>query len=172
MGVLYALAIHEVDLFCFLLNREAPENIYAVLSNFYQPDIEETAMITMNFKNNLKCFAFETWLAPTGKLRDLIVVGSHQSARVDYLKPAELEIFDSSVIVDEKDGAKLFREAHEGTRTIPIEYKEPLKEELMHFLARIKDRGNPDSNARIGLRAVEMIEKAKQSAAENKPISF
>jgi len=172
MGVLYALAIHEVDIFCYLLNMEEPESIYASLSNYYQPDIEETAMIMMDFPDNVKCFAFETWLAPTGKTRDLIVVGTNQSARVDYLKSSEIQIFDTSVIVEEKNGEKSFREAQEGIRTIPIEFKEPLKEELRHFIARTKDRGQPDSDVNIGLRAVEMIEKAKQSAAENRPITF
>lgn len=173
MGVLYALAIHEVDLFCFLLNRENPSDIFAVLSNFYQPDIEETAMISMNFPGNTKCFAFESWLsAATGKQRDLVVVGTNMSGRVDYLKSAELELYDSSIIVEEKNGKKDFREAHEGKRVIPIEYKEPLKEELKHFLARIKDRGRPDSDVRVGLHAVEMIEKAKESAAKNTPIKF
>jgi predicted dehydrogenase len=173
MGVLYALAIHEVDLFCYLLNAENPLSIYAVLSHFFQPDIEETAMITMNFQNNITCFAFEGWLSPIhGKLRDLVIIGSNKSARVDYLKPAELQIYDSSVVVEDIEGRKEFRELHEGQRVIPIEYKEPLKEELKHFVARVKDRGRPISDAKIGLRAVEMVEKAKESAAKNKPILF
>jgi predicted dehydrogenase len=173
MGVLYALTIHEVDLFCYLLNHEHPESIYAVLSHYYQPAIEETAMITMTFPGNVKCFAFESWLAPTvGKQRDLVVIGTDKSARVDYLKPQELQIFDSAISVEEVSGQKEFKEIHEGSRVIPIEYKEPLKEELRHFIDRIKDRGKPISDAKIGLRAVEMVEKAKESAKKNMPISF
>ncbi|UCH89608.1 MAG: Gfo/Idh/MocA family oxidoreductase, partial [Thermoplasmata archaeon] len=173
MGVLYALTIHEVDLFCYLLNHEYPESIFAVLSNYYQPEIEETAMVTMNFPNNVKCFAFESWLSPIyGKQRDLVLIGTHKSARIDYLKPHELQIFDSSVVEENVEGRKEFKGLHEGSRVLPIDYKEPLKEEFKHFVARMKDRGKPNSDVRIGQRAVEMVEKAKESAAKNTPISF
>ena len=46
-----------------------------------QPDIEETAMITMDF-GGTKAYAFESWLMPAyGKQRDLVVVGFREDRR-------------------------------------------------------------------------------------------
>ncbi|MEA2054366.1 MAG: Gfo/Idh/MocA family oxidoreductase [Candidatus Thermoplasmatota archaeon] len=163
MGVLFALGIHEVDLFCYLLNKEYPEEIFATLGN-YIGKTEEIAQIITYFENNVKGYAFESWLSPNGKRRELVVVGSKMSAFVDYLKPNEIKIFD---VVISPQGI-----SNEGFYVIPIEYKEPLKEELKDFINCIKTRKQPIADMHTGKRAVEMIEKAITSAKEGKKIKF
>jgi len=154
MGVLFALGIHEVDLFCYLLNEEYPGEIFATISN-YIGETEEIAQIISYFNNNVKGYAFESWLSPNGKRRELIVVGSKMSAFIDYLKPNEIKIFD--VIISPQGISS------EGSYVIPIEYKEPLKEELKDFINSIKTRKQPIANMHAGKRAVETIEYAIKS---------
>ncbi len=163
MGVLFALAIHEVDLFCYLLNEEYPEEILATMGN-YIGGTEEIAQIVSYFDNNVRGYAFESWLSPNGKRRELIVVGSKMSVFVDYLKPNEIKVFDITI---SSEGIKT-----EGSYIIPIEYKEPLKEELENFIDCIKTREQPVANMYAGKRAVEMIEKAMVSAREGKRMKF
>ena len=155
MGVLFALGIHEVDLFCYLLNEEYPKKIFATTGN-YIGETEEIAQIITYFENNIRGYAFESWLSPTRKRRELLVVGSKLSAFVDYLKPNEIKIFDISI---SSQGI-----SNEGSYTISIEYKEPLKEELMDFISCIKTRKQPIANMYAGKRAVEMMEWAQKSA--------
>jgi predicted dehydrogenase len=166
MGVMYALAIHEVDLFCYLLNVDYPLEITSQVSRYLQEDIEEVAFLLMRFKNNTLGYAFESWMTPAeGKKRDLTIIGSKMSARVDYLKPQELQLFDASIIrVGE---AKTLKAEYEGSYTVPIPYKEPLKEEMKNFVDCIKSRNQPLSDMYAGKRAVEMIEIAFESAEKN-----
>jgi len=163
MGVLFALAIHEVDLFCYLLGREYPEGITATMDN-YIGGTEEIAQIISYFDNNVKGYAFESWLSPNGKRRELVVVGSKMSVSVDYLKPNEINVFDVTI---SSEGI-----ATEGSYVIPIEYKEPLKEELKNFVSCIKTRNKPVADMYAGKRAVEMIEMAIKSAIEGKKVEF
>jgi predicted dehydrogenase len=169
MGVMWALAIHEVDIFCYLLNKEYPQEIFAQTNNFLQKDIEELAFLVLKFEEGTLGYAFESWMTPVeGKRRDFTIIGSKMSAKVDYLKPQELQLFDASIVPVE-DGRN-FRAEYEGSYTVPIPYKEPLKEELRHFVECIKSREKPLSDMYAGKRAVEMIEIAFQSAKENRSI--
>ena len=163
MGVMFALAIHEVDIFCYLLDRDYPEAIFATTGN-YIGETEEIAQIISYFDNSVRGYAFESWLSPNGKRRELTVVGSKMSAFVDYLKPNEIKIFDITI---SSEGIST-----EGSYTIPIEYREPLKEELKNFIDCIETRKQPVADMYAGKRAVEMIEVAMKAAGEKKIIKL
>jgi predicted dehydrogenase len=170
MGVMFALAIHEVDIFCYLLNKDYPLEISAQISSFLQKDIEEVALLILRFENDTLGYAFESWMTPVeGKRRDLTIIGSKMSAKVDYLKPQELQLFDASIA--EIENHKLKAE-YEGSYTVPIPYKEPLKEELRHFIECIGSREQPLSDMYAGARAVEMIEVAFKSAKERSAVKM
>ena len=172
MGVIYALGVHEVDMFCYLMDKEYPDSIHTTASYALQSDIEETAMITMDF-NKTKAYAFESWLMPAyGKQRDLVVVGSEKTAKIDYLKPQELEVFDIRIAEQDFDGKTAFSVENEGSYTIPIPYAEPLKEELRHFIQCVNDRSTPISDGEIGLRAVRMAEAALESVKSGRTVGF
>jgi predicted dehydrogenase len=171
MGVLHSLGIHEMDLFCYLLNKDYPEGIYTHVERHFFSNIEETALIILTFEGDITCYAFESWMAPIGgKKRELTVIGNKMSARIDYLKPQELQIFDSAILPKKmteggsEDGVLDFELEQEGSYTIPIEYKEPLKEELKHFISCAQNHTQPISDMYSGKRAVEMIEVAFKSA--------
>jgi len=172
MGVIYALGIHEVDMYCYLMNVMYPKSIFASISVCLQKEIEETAMISLDF-GDVKGYAFESWLMPSsGKQRDLIIVGSEKSAKIDYLKPQELRIFDIRIAENISGGKINYNVDDEGSYTIPIPYAEPLKEELNHFIHCIKTREKPISDGMVGMRAVIMAEKALESARTGKMITF
>lgn len=172
MGVIYALGIHEVDMFCHLMNVDYPKSILVDTRCTLQPGIEETAMISMEF-DNATAYAFESWLMPaSGKQRDLIVVGSEKVAKIDYLKPQELQMFDIRIAEQDFDGKTAFNVENEGSYTIPIPYAEPLKEELKNFIHCIRSRDKPLSDGIMGMRAVEMAEAALKSASIKKSVEF
>lgn len=169
MGVIYSLGIHELDIFCYLLGVDYPKNIIAVTSKVYSQNVEETAMLVADF-GDVKGYAFESWLVPThGKRRDLAVVGSKMSARIDYLKPQELYLFDVRVI---SKGGVPARIEDKGNRVVSLPYAEPLKEELKHFISCVNSRQKPLSDGLVGLRAVAMAEAALVSAEAKRAIAM
>ncbi len=168
MGVMFALAIHEVDIFCHLLDVEYPQEISAQVSSFLT-DIEEVAFLLLRFANDTLGYAFESWLAPVyGKKRDLTIMGSKMSAKVDYLKPQELQLFNAAIIRMQEGGS--LKAEYEGAYTVPIPYREPLKEEMKNFVHCIETREKPLSDMYAGKRAVEMIELAFKSSEENRAV--
>jgi UDP-2-acetamido-3-amino-2,3-dideoxy-glucuronate N-acetyltransferase len=174
MGVLHALGIHEMDIFCYILGKKYPEEIYTHMEQHFFSGIEETAIIILKFEGDVTCYAYESWMAPAvGKKRDLIVIGDKMSARIDYLKPQELQIFDAAILPKKASTTTSepdFELEQEGSYTIPIEYKEPLKEELKHYITCVDEHTQPVSDMYAGKRAVEMVEVAFESAAAGKNI--
>lgn len=169
MGVIYALGIHELDIFCYLLGVNYPQGLSAVASNSYESNIEETAMLTMDF-GRTRGYALESWLVPVyGKMRDLVVVGSERSARVDYLNPQDLYMFDIRLVTENDIPIRV---EDEGEHTIPITSAEPLKEELRHFISCVNLRQKPLSDGMVGLRAVVMAEAAVMSSKVGRPVRF
>lgn len=169
MGVIYALGIHELDMFCYLLEVDYPKKLIAMANTIYGQDIEETAMITMDF-GNAKGYALESWLVPAfGKKRELIVAGTDKSAKIDYLDPEKLRLFDAKLIT--KNSMPILVE-NKGEYTISIPYAEPLKEELKHFIFCVRSRQKPLSDGLVGLRAVAMAEAALTSAKTSTVIKF
>lgn len=169
MGVIYALGIHELDMFCYLMGVDYPKSVTAVTSKAYSQDIEETAMLAVDF-GDVKGYAFESWLVPGHeKRRDLLVVGSQMSARIDYLKPQELCLFDTRVITE--NGAPTSIE-DKGERVVSIPYAEPLKEELRQFISCVNSRQKPLADGLVGVRAVVMAEAALTSARTGKAVKL
>ncbi len=169
MGVIYALGIHELDMFCHLIGVDYPGSVTAVTSNAHSPDIEETAMLAVDF-GHAKGYAFESWQVPGhGRRRDLLVVGSNKSVRVDYLKPDELCLFDIKVITE--DGVPVSVE-DKGEEVIPLPHAEPLKEELRHFISCVNSGHRPLTDGLVGLRAVVMAQAALTSAATGRGVAL
>ena len=163
MGVLFALGIHEVDIFCYLLSKEHPNAIFATIESYIGKG-EETAHITTYFDGDIKGYAFESWLTPVyGKKRELIVMGSKLAAYVDYLKINEIKFFDVSIYDNKVEASE---------NVVKIEKKEPLKEEICDFIKCMKERKKPIADMYSGKRAVEMIEKAIESAREGRKIKW
>ena len=169
MGVAYALGIHELDLFCHLLNVKYPLSLTAVGASWYGSGNEETLFIAMDF-GEAKGYALESWLMPGyGKRRDLVVVGTEKSARVDYLNIHELQVLEIRIVTR---NAEPLRVEDHGVRKIRVPHAEPLKEELRAFVSHVENRTRPQCDAVIGMRAVVMAEGARQSARLNRPVTF
>ncbi len=169
MGVIYALGSHELDLFCYLTGVDYPKSLIAAESRSYGQNTEETAVIVMDF-GHAKGYAFESWLvAAYGRMRDVVVVGSERSARVDYLKQQELHLFDSRIVTEE--GIPVNAEDG-GNSIVSLHYAEPLKEELKHFMSCVVSRQSPLTDSAVGLRAVVMAEAATRSARTGESVKL
>jgi UDP-N-acetylglucosamine 3-dehydrogenase len=109
------------------------------------------------------------WCSGHGRRRDLLVVGSKMSARIDYLKPQELCLFDTMVITE--NGVPTSIE-DKGEHVISLPYVEPLKEELRQFISCVSSRQKPLADGLVGVRAVAMAEAALALAKTGKAVSL
>ncbi len=169
MGVVFALGIHELDILCYLLDVDYPKEITATTASYVSGAVEEVTTITALFDDGVMGHAMESWLVPVyGKRRDLVLVGSERSARIDYLRPQELQIFDIRM----KKERNALSVENTQTITVNIDFKEPLKEELLHFVDCSANFKKPLSDGEVGARAVRMAETALESAKQKKTLNL
>lgn len=160
-GVLPSVAIHDVDVYAFLLG-EAPVEIDASLSSFVRDGVEETATITLEYGDATGVIN-ASWQVPVyGKRRHLVVVGSERVAFLDYLEDTTLELYDYRVVED--DGRLQART--EGATTHHVDGTEPLKAEVIDFVHAAETGGEPRAPGRVGARAVEVIEQCRRASED------
>jgi UDP-N-acetylglucosamine 3-dehydrogenase len=165
MGVLLALAIHDVDIYSYILKKDPKSILCSYQSNFWE-GIDDVAQINLDYGGTWG-YIFESWLSPVGtKIREIQVVGDQMSARIDYLKPDIVEIYDSGLIPENGE----YHVENEGNRVITIPYKEPLRAELEDFIKSIESHKQPVADMYSGLKAVEIIENAMESAKKGERI--
>jgi predicted dehydrogenase len=166
-GVLYSLAVHDVDIYRYLLD-ERPGSIYCRLDRWIREDVDETATLVLEFGDTTGVIN-ESWQVPIfGKRRDLIVVGSEQVAYVDFLADTEVEIFDYRV---ERTG-EMLRASEEGSTIHEAPDEEPLRLEVLDFIDACRHGDEPVATGRIGAETVEMLERAERSAATDSVVSL
>mgnify|MGYP006278715537 FL=1 len=159
-GVLYSLAVHDVDAYDFLLD-ERPERIHCTMHSTHRVDIDETTTLTLDYGDRTGVI-HSSWQIPVfGKRRDLAVVGTDGAAYLDYLADTEVEVYDASIVAD-ADGD--LRKRDEGKTVHEAEDAEPLKTELREFVAAAEGGRDPPASGRVGARTVELLEQAAAAA--------
>ena len=170
-GVIADFALHDIDTFCYLLD-EYPTEITCVGQSYKESSHEDVGFITLRFNSNIIANVGVSWLTPK-KVRELWVVGENKSACLDYLTQ-ELTIFDKGIVPQYNSfGEFSLITKQDGDDIRPfVPVKEPLKDEILHFLDCIKTRKMPISNAEIGTKIVKIIDYAYQSLKEKRTVSI
>lgn len=159
-GALFSLAVHDVDVYGWLLGRD-PERVYCTTDSTVRDGVDETATLTLSYGEGTTGVIRESWNVPVfGKRRGFTVVGTERSAHVDYLRNTELELHDATMVRDGDD----VRARQEGSRVHETDAYEPLRAEIEAFLDACETRETPSGSGRVGARAVELLERAAESA--------
>mgnify|MGYP000445226605 CR=1 FL=1 len=165
-GVLYSLAVHDVDISTFLLGEE-PERVYCSMDSVVRDGIDETATLVLEYDDATSVIN-ESWQVPVfGKRRDLVVVGSAKAAYLDYLEDTELELYESRVV--ERDGALGVRD--EGTQVHEVDQIEPLRAEVEEFVTACRGETTVSAPGSVGAYTVELLELAERSNDRNETVA-
>ena len=168
-GVITDFALHDFDTFCFLLDAY-PKEVTAVASSYNNSGFEDVGFCTLKFEDNIIANIGVSWLTPK-KVRDLWVIGEKCSASLDYLSQV-VEIYNKG-IVPEYDSFGEFKllTKQEGDCIKPfIPVKEPLKEEISHFLDCVITQKKPFTSSAIGIKVVKIIEACYRSLRKKSTI--
>jgi predicted dehydrogenase len=165
VSVISDLAVHDFSILDFLLH-EHPTAVSASGINHFPGTPENLAYITLFYDSGTIAHANVSWLAPV-KVRQILVGGSRRMITYDDLEPSEkVKIYDKGVSFT--DDPKKILEMRVGYRTgdmwAPrIETTEALRVEGEHFVECIEHNKVPQTDGRLGLRVVELIEAATSS---------
>ncbi len=150
VGVIKDTAIHDIDIFRFLLEKN-PREVYATTGKL-KHRYEDHATIILKFKDATGLIE-ANWLTPH-KLRELSVTGEYGVITLDYMTQ-DLTL----------EGDLWFMKAK-------TKWREPLKDELSHFVDAIINEKEPLVSGYDGLVALKIAEYALESARKGEPIKL
>ncbi len=165
INVIWDLAPHDISIILYLLGKE-PLSVSAHGTSHINPLIEDVAVVTLRFPENLMAIIHVSWLDPD-KIRRITVVGSKKMMVYDDVQPTEkIKIYDKGI--EKPKHYDTFAEFHYsykyGDIIIPnISGAEPLRTELNHFIDCIVNDKEPLSNGKNGLDVVKILEATQKS---------
>lgn len=169
INVIWDLAPHDISVILYLLGQE-PKAVHATGKAHINPLIEDVAVLTMEFADNLIAFVQTSWLDPD-KIRKMTIVGSKKMMLFDDVHPTEkIKIYDKGV--EKPHHYDTFAEFHYsykyGDIIIPkIDGNEPLRTELAHFIDCIENDEIPMSDGSKGVQVVKILEASQKSLQQS-----
>ena len=159
--IIWSFAPHDTSTMLMLLDDE-PVKVATFGGDYLNRDIYDTTLTNLEFKNGVKGHIFVSWLHPY-KEQKLVVVGSKAMAVFDDLSEEKLFIYPHKIEwVDGKIPV-----AHKAKYHTPeIDKKEPLKEELKHFIECVVKRTPPKTDGYEALRVLKVLDKAEKFLRE------
>jgi UDP-2-acetamido-3-amino-2,3-dideoxy-glucuronate N-acetyltransferase len=158
-NVLWSFAPHDISLILMLMGYEDPLKISAYGGAYINPNIFDTTLTIFEFKNGVMAHIFVSWLHPY-KEQKLVVVGSKKMALFDDLSEGKLFVYPHEIKLE---NGKIPVAHKADFITVDVPSKQPLKEELLHFINCIETRSIPKTDAREGLMVLKILEKAEHS---------
>jgi UDP-N-acetylglucosamine 3-dehydrogenase len=147
VGVILDIGVHDIDIISYLYHAQ-PWDVYAIAGNGVHTQ-EDHASIILRFDNNKAGVVETNWLTPH-KIRTFTVIGTEAVGYGDYLEQ------------------KIFIHDKEWVKEAKVERREPLRNELEHFLNCCKDGSEPLAPGVDGVRALKValasIESYKRSS--------
>jgi len=165
VSVISDLAVHDFAILDFLLS-EHPTAVSASGTNHFPGTPENLAYITLFYESGTIAHTNVSWLAPV-KVRQILVGGSKKMITYDDLEPSEkIKVYDKGISFT--DDPQQIHEMRVGYRTgdmwaPKVGVTEALRVEGEHFVDCILNGKVPETDGKLGLRVVELIEAATSS---------
>jgi len=162
-NILWSFAPHDISVILGLLGEE-PARVTAYGGDYVSNGVYDVTLTTLKFRNQVKAHIFVSWLHPF-KEQKLIVVGSKAMAVFDDVSEEKLFIYPHKI--EWKEG-KIPVAQKADYYPVEVERKEPLQEELRHFVGCVLERKRPRTDAEEGLRVLRVLEEAERSLVAGK----
>ena len=165
VSVISDLAVHDFAILDCLFG-EHPVAVSASGVNHFPGTPENLAFITLFYESGPIAHTNVSWLAPV-KVRQILLGGSKKMITYDDVEPSEkIKVYDKGVSFTD-DPQKIY-EMRVGYRTgdmwaPKLANVEALRAEAEHFIDCIVNSRVPETDGRLGLRVVEVIEAATSS---------
>lgn len=164
VGVILDLGIHDIDVMRYLVGSEVA-SVFASGGRIKHESFEDYANIMLSFKNGASGFVEANWLTPM-KVRKLALTCLKSFVEIDYITQS---VKISSSTYGRLDSFNLYRIPLEfDTRTISLEKREPLWNELKDFLDAIQKKRDPLISGRDGLKTMQVVMAAIESQKTGK----
>ena len=169
-GVMFADAIHFVDLFNYFMGK-TPARVLAATQDFLGRGMDDASLLSLEYETDrgVTWATVETNYFLPGKIREVTVIGSELSAVCDYnVAQYKIKTF-ANHHVKEGHGFK----AVEGTlHQVESPPEEPLLAELRAFVDSVQTRKAPRADGSAGVDSVRVLEAAQESARAGRTVAL
>jgi len=147
VDALWNLAPHDISIIQYWLQDPTPLSVVRRGGAYIQKDVEDVVFLNIMYPNNIMANIHVSWLDPR-RVRSMTVVGSKKMAIYDDTAENKIAIFDKGIDripvggKNRCDGNQDFQcfNYRSGDVLLPkIDFKEPLKVEIDHFIDCIQN---------------------------------
>jgi predicted dehydrogenase len=138
--------------------------------SYLRPGVEDVVFLTLRYPRDVLVGIQLSWLDPI-KDRRVTIVGDQKMVVYDDVHPTEkLRIYDKGATYQPTGGefSEFLAAVRDGDILIPkIDNREPLREQLLHFVHCVEHGERPRSDGREGLEIVRILEQAQADLARS-----
>ena len=171
VNALWDLAPHDLSMLRYWLNAD-PVDLVARGESYLKPGVEDVVFLTLNYPQKVLASIHVSWLDPV-KIRRVTVVGDRKMVVFDDTNTIEkLRIYDHGADYQPREGgfAEFIAAVRDGDIVIPrLEPREPLREQLAHFVDCIATATTPLTSAADGVAVVRVLERAEHELRPSAP---
>jgi UDP-2-acetamido-3-amino-2,3-dideoxy-glucuronate N-acetyltransferase len=166
-NILWSFAPHDISVILSLAG-EMPDRVTSVGGNYLHRQVADITLSTLSFPSDIKAHIFVSWLHPYKEQR-LVVVGDRKMALFNdvesedklLLYPHRIEWKDHIPVPDKKEAER-----------IPLDKKEPLREECQHFIDCITHSVKPKTDGKEALRVLRVLQACQRSLEQEGKVTF
>lgn len=172
---IWDLMIHDLSILDYFLGPIHPDQVHGITAagrDIVQAGIQDVVSASCTLPNGVFVSLFASWLAPVKK-RTFQIVGSKGAILFDDVAlTGKVTIYERQEtshesIVSYADFISAAKRSGD-IITPRVDVREPLKEQVTHFLDCVRDRCNPLSDALSGWRVVSLAERIDRRLKEGK----
>jgi predicted dehydrogenase len=169
VNALWDLAPHDFSMLRYWLGAD-PVDLVARGQAYLKPGTEDVVFVTLNYPDRVLASVHVSWLDPV-KVRSVTVVGDRKMVVFDDTHATEkLRIYDRGADYQPREGgfAEFIAAVRDGDIVIPrLEQREPLREQLEHFVDCINTGRQPIATADDGVAIVKVLERAQHELRQD-----
>ncbi len=170
VNALWDLAPHDLAMLRYWLGTD-PIHVIAGGASYLMPGREDVVFVTLRYPNNVLASIHVSWLDPV-KVRRATIVGDKKMAVFDDVNVTEkLRIYDKGASYQPAGAefGEFVTAVRDGDILIPsLPNKEPLREQVQHFIDCVVTGKRPLCDGWDGLAVVRAVEAADLSLAETR----
>src|ERR1044071_4943945 len=169
-GVMFADAIHFVDLFNYFIGK-TPARVFAATQDFMKRGMEDASLLSLEYENDGATIwaTIETNYFLPGKVRELSVVGSDLSAVCDFnVAQYKIKTFANRHVKEGKE----FKAVEGALHQVESPPEEPLLAELRSFVESVQTRKPARADGWSGYDSVRVLEAAVESAKNGRTVEI
>ena len=167
VDALWNLAPHDISIIQYWLGDPDPLSIAKTGMAFVQDKIDDVVFMNIKYPNNILANIHVSWLDPH-KTRKMTIVGTDKMVVYDDISEHKVKIYDKGIDpmavlgenMDFDNIPSLTFNHRSGDIVIPkIDWQEPLKNEINHFIDCILNKSKCLTDAAHAMKVVRILEE-------------